>query len=103
VHQRVDQIGRQRHNDNQQDDGKNIGHTPVYPANSILKSQAVHWEIWRKKGEARYSPLHSGGVYSCSNLEIYSLRKCYEIEKRSGVYTEVHEHRIAEVKAFAAL
>jgi hypothetical protein len=32
---------RQRHNDNQQDDGKNIGHTPVYPANGGLKSQAV--------------------------------------------------------------
>jgi hypothetical protein len=42
-------------------------------------------------------------AYSRFNLEIYSLRKCYEIEKRSGVYTDVHEHRIAEVKAFAAL
>jgi len=52
-------------------------------------------------------------AYSRVNLEIYSLRKCYEIEKRSGwarhsaatagVYTDVHEHRIAEVKAFAAL
>jgi len=42
-------------------------------------------------------------AYSRFNLEIYSLRKCYEIEKRSGVYTNVHEHRIAEVKAFAAL
>jgi hypothetical protein len=44
VHQRVDQIGRQRHNDNQQDDRKNIGHTPVYPANGGLKSQAVGWQ-----------------------------------------------------------
>jgi len=59
---------------------------------------------------------HTGGMgndYSRSNLEIYSLRKCYEIEKRSGqarhsvatagVYTEVHEHRIAEIVTFAAL
>jgi hypothetical protein len=42
-------------------------------------------------------------IYSCFNLKIYSQRKCYEIEKRSGVYMDVHEHRIAEVKAFAAL
>ncbi len=42
-------------------------------------------------------------MYSYSNLEIYSLRKCYEVEKRSGVYTEVHEHRIAEIVTFAAL
>jgi hypothetical protein len=49
---------------------------------------------------------HTGGMgndYSRSNLEIYSLRKCYEIEKRSGMYTEVHEHRIAEIVTFAAL
>jgi len=42
-------------------------------------------------------------VYRCSNLEIYSLRKCYEVEKRSGVYPKVHEHRIAEIVTFAAL
>jgi hypothetical protein len=41
--------------------------------------------------------------YSCSNLEIYSLRKCYEVEKRSGVYMDVHEHRITEIVTFAAL
>jgi hypothetical protein len=53
------------------------------------------------------------GFYSCSNLEISSLRKCYKVEKRSGqarhsvvtagVYMEVHEHRIAEIVIFAAL
>ena len=42
-------------------------------------------------------------VYSCFNLEIYSLRKCYEVEKRSGMYMDVHEHRIAEIVTFAAL
>jgi hypothetical protein len=60
----------------------------------------------------RTSPLNLI-VYSCFNLEIYSLRKCYEVEKRSGwarhsaaaagVYTEVHEHRITEIVTFAAL
>ena len=42
-------------------------------------------------------------LYSCSNLEISSLRKCYEVEKRSGVYMDVHEHRITEIVTFAAL
>jgi hypothetical protein len=42
-------------------------------------------------------------LYSRFNLEIYSLRKCYEFEKRSGVYTKVHKHRIAEIVTFAAL
>ena len=52
-------------------------------------------------------------VYSHFNLEICSLRKCCEVEKRSGqarhsaatagVYTEVHEHRITEIVTFAAL
>jgi hypothetical protein len=52
-------------------------------------------------------------LYSRFNLEISSLRKCYEFEKRSGqarhsaatagVYTKVHEHRIAEIVTFAAL
>ena len=52
-------------------------------------------------------------VYSCFNLEIYSLRKCYEVEKRSGqarhsvatagVYMDVHKHRITEIVTFAAL
>jgi len=42
-------------------------------------------------------------MYSYSNLEIYSLRKCCEVEKRSGVYIEVHEHRIAKIVIFAAL
>ena len=46
---------------------------------------------------------HRFKIYSYSNLEIYSLRKCYKVEKRSGVYTEVHEHRIAEIVTFAAL
>jgi hypothetical protein len=40
--------------------------------------------------------------YSRFNLEIYSLRKCYEVEKRSEVYMDVHEHRIAEIVTFAA-
>ncbi len=42
-------------------------------------------------------------LYSRSNLEISSLRKCYEVEKRSRVYMDVHEHRIAEIVTFAAL
>jgi hypothetical protein len=52
-------------------------------------------------------------IYSRSNLKIYSLRKCYEVEKRSGwarhsvatagVYIDVHEHRITEIVTFAAL
>jgi hypothetical protein len=82
VHQRVDQIGRQRHNDNQQDDGIKPGHHSVYPANGVLKSQAVHLGIWRKKEEARYSPLHIGGVYSCSNLE----KAEFKFEVQQGGY-----------------
>jgi hypothetical protein len=41
--------------------------------------------------------------YRCFNLEISSPQKCYEVEKRSGAYRDVHERRITEVKAFAAL
>jgi hypothetical protein len=41
--------------------------------------------------------------YRRFNLERHSLQKCHEVVKRSGLYPEVHKHRIAEVNALAAL
>jgi hypothetical protein len=53
--------------------------------------------------QAEHPPRLNLIVYSRFNLQISSLRKCYEVEKRSGMYMDVHEHRIAEIVTFAAL